>query len=77
MSFEIFFMPCRFGSEEVEQVDPATGETEMVLPNDPLTVAEEEAVRQVLDQAGADGPNEFGSYVVELTDGGSARGLRR
>jgi hypothetical protein len=71
MSFDIFFRPCRFGGATVQKTNPFTGKIESVLVNEPLDTAELEAVRKVLKRANANGPDEFGCYVVDL-DGGSA-----
>jgi hypothetical protein len=37
VSFDIFYQPCRFGAEPVEQKNPFTGEVQTVLPVKPLT----------------------------------------
>jgi len=72
VSFDIFFQPCRFTGSSVEQKNPFTGEVRSVLANEPLNSAELEAVRKVLWQAKAGGPDEQGCYVVQLGDGGGA-----
>jgi hypothetical protein len=72
MSFDIFYQPCRFGGEPVEQKNALTGKVESVLPNEPLTAAELKAVRGVLKKAGAAKPDHYGCYVVELGDGSGA-----
>jgi hypothetical protein len=72
MSFDIFFQPCRFGGKPVKQKNPFTGEEQSVVPNESLTPAEEKAVRAVLKNANAKGPDDFGYYVVETNDGGGA-----
>ncbi len=72
MSFDIFFMPCRYGDTAVESVDPCTGQTGNTLPNDPLTAAELNAVRRVLANANAlDGENSGGG-VARFDDSGYA-----
>jgi hypothetical protein len=52
--------------------NPFTGKAKVVLVNEPLDTAELEAVRKVLERANANGPDEFGCYVVKLDGGGSA-----
>ena len=72
MSFDIFFQPCRFGTEAVEVQDESTGQTRKILPNEPLTAAELAAVRNVLSNANASAPDNYGCYQVRFTNGGSA-----
>ena len=72
MSFDIFFQPCRFGGKPVTKQNPFTGKGESLVPNEPLTPAEVKAVRAVLKRASAEGPDEFGYFVVETADGGGA-----
>jgi hypothetical protein len=72
MSFDIFFQPCRFSGELVTKKNLLTGEAKSVLHNEPLSEMELDAVRQVLRRANASTPDEFGCYVVQLEDGGSA-----
>ena len=72
MSFDIFFAPCRYGSKPVKQKNPFTGKEESVLPNETLTVAELEAVRELLKRANAPAPDAYGCYFVEFDDGGGA-----
>lgn len=70
MSFDIFFMLCRFGDRPVERKNRSTGETQFVIPNEPLTAEELKAVQEVLDKATVHGPNDFGCYIVRAKDGG-------
>jgi hypothetical protein len=72
MSFDIFFMPCRYGTKPVKQKNTVTGREESVLPNEPLTTAQLQAVREVLKKAAAPRSDDFGCYVVEFDDGGGA-----
>ena len=72
MSFDLFYMPCRFGTEPVERENPFTGEIQASLPVEPLSAEDVRAVRAALAGAGARGPDEFGCFVVELGDGGGA-----
>jgi hypothetical protein len=48
MSFDIFFMPCRYAEASVEEVDPFTAKSRSKLPNEPLTPDELSAVKAVL-----------------------------
>jgi hypothetical protein len=72
LGFDIFFQPCRFSGRPVVKNNPFTGEVMSILPEEPLSDAEVKAVRQVLKQVEALGPDEYGCYVVELKDGGGA-----
>lgn len=72
MSFDIFFQPCRFTGTQVVKTNPFTGESQSFSSNEPLNDAELKAVRQVLKQANAHGPDEHACYVVQLGDGGGA-----
>ena len=72
MSFDIFYQPCRFGTEPVEHKNPFTGEVKTVLPVRPLSSHDLKAVRHVLESATAVGPDEHGSYLVRFADGGVA-----
>jgi hypothetical protein len=72
VSFDIFFCPWRRGDTPVEQENRFTGEVQTVLPIVPLTPGEVAAVQSVLREAGAQGPDEFGCYVIEVEDGGAA-----
>jgi hypothetical protein len=72
VSFDIFYQPCRFGTEPIEQKNPFTGEVQTVLPAKPLTPDDMKAVRDVLESAKASGPDEQGCYVIEFGDGGMA-----
>jgi hypothetical protein len=69
MSFDIFYQPCRFGDAPIKRKNPFTGDSQAVLPNEPLNAAELKAVQQVLSRAKAAGPDEFGCYVVRFDDG--------
>jgi hypothetical protein len=72
MSFDIFFMPCRFGDRLIEEKNELTGETRSVLPNEPLTADELKAVEEVLEEATVRGSGDPGYYVVRAKDGGEA-----
>jgi hypothetical protein len=72
MSFDLFYQPCRSGTEPVERKNPFTGEIQTSLPVEPLSAGDVRAVRRVLAGVGACGPDEFGCFVVELGDGGGA-----
>jgi hypothetical protein len=72
MSLDIFFQPCRFTGRPIVKQNPFTGETQSVLGNEPLSAAELKAVQQVLMRAKADGPDEYGCYVVQVDDGAGA-----
>lgn len=72
MSFDIFFQTARFTGKPVVKKNPFTGENQTVIPEEPLTAAEVKAVRTVLKEVHAQGPDEHGCYVVELEDGGRA-----
>lgn len=72
MSFDLFFVPCHFGTEPVERKNPFTGEVQNIFPNLPLSVEDVKAVHGVLSAAGARGPDDFSCYVVEFDDGGVA-----
>jgi hypothetical protein len=72
VSFDIFYQPCRFGAEPVEQKNPFTGEVQTVLPVQPLSSHDLKAVRDVLENANAVGPDEHSRYLVRFGDGGAA-----
>lgn len=72
MSFDIFFQPCRFSETLVTKKNSITGANQSVLPDEPLSEIELEAVQRVLKRANAHGPDEFGCYVIQLEDGGVA-----
>jgi hypothetical protein len=72
MSFDLFFQPCRSGTEPVERKNPFTGEVQASVPVEPLSAEDEQAIRGVLARTGAREPDEFGCFVVELGDGGAA-----
>jgi hypothetical protein len=72
MSFDIFFLTCRFGGTPAETPNRFTGKVGSSPPNEPLTAAEVDAVRMVLQAANASGPDAFGCYVLDFEDGGSA-----
>jgi hypothetical protein len=67
LSFDVFYQPCRFANNPVEQ-EGQTGEAPSVL----LRAAELQAVRNILLKATAHGPDEHGCYVVKMADGGGA-----
>jgi hypothetical protein len=77
MSFDVLYMPCRFGSAKIERKNEYTGKIESVLPNDTLTAAEFKAVRDVLNGATIHGPDEFGCHVVRAKDGGETEVFAR
>jgi hypothetical protein len=70
MSFDVFYQPCRFGTESVEFKDRDTGELRSEFSVKPLTPDDLKAVRAVLGSAAA--PYSDGTYVVEFADGGTA-----
>ncbi|WP_165231879.1 hypothetical protein [Aquisphaera insulae] len=72
MSFDLFYVPCRFGTEAVEKANPFTGEVKVVLPNLPLSIHDRDAVRDVIDRAGGVVSDGFESYLVQFRDGGVA-----
>jgi hypothetical protein len=72
MSFDIFFQTGRFGEKRVPKKNPITGKAKMVFPEEPLSTAEVDAVRELLKRVEARGPDEYGCYRVELADGGNA-----
>jgi hypothetical protein len=61
MSLDVFFQTCRFG-----------GIAEGEQSNEPLTAAEEKAVRNILARVCPSGPDEHHCWVVQVGDGGSA-----
>jgi hypothetical protein len=72
MSFDLFYQPCRSGTEPVERRNPFTGEIQTSLPVEPLSAEDLQAIQAVLAGVGARGPDEFGCFVVELGDCGGA-----
>jgi hypothetical protein len=70
VSFDIFYQPGRFGTEPVEKKNPFTGEVQAVLPAEPLTPRDLDAVKDVLGRVTAVGPDDHGCYFVRLGDGG-------
>lgn len=72
MSFDIVFQTVRFEGREEITKNAFTGETHSVPASEPLTAVELHSVRQVLEQAGAQGPDPYGCYVISLSDGGEA-----
>lgn len=72
MSFDIFFQTVRYNGGQVVTKNRFTGQTISEPASDPLTAAELKAVRNVLKQVDAKGPDEFGCYVVQFPDGGAA-----
>jgi hypothetical protein len=72
VSFNVFFQPCRFDGEPIKKTNRLTGEEQLIVPNGSLTPAEESAIRAVLTQANAEGPDDFECYVVRTEDGGGA-----
>jgi hypothetical protein len=72
MSFDILFHTARFTGKTVVKKNPFTGEVASVMSEEPLTATEVKAVRKVLKEVNAQGPDEHGCYVVELKDGGAA-----
>jgi hypothetical protein len=69
VSFDIFYQPCRFGTEPVERKNPFTSEVQTVLPVEPLTSQDLKAVQGVVRSVTATGPDEHGCYLVRLGDG--------
>jgi hypothetical protein len=72
MSFDIFFQPCRYTGELVTKKNRLTGKVQSVVLSEPLSDMELNDVQQVFRRANAHSPDEFGCYVVQLEDGGSA-----
>jgi hypothetical protein len=72
VSFDIHYHTCNLGTRTAKRKDPFTGKLQSVPVDDGLTDAERAAVRKLLKAAGAAKPDEFGCYVVEFKDGGSA-----
>lgn len=70
MSFDIFYLPGRFGTNPVEEKNPFTGEVEAVLPVEPLAPRDLDAVKDVLGRVTAVGPDDHGCYSVRFGDGG-------
>ncbi|MBN9517118.1 hypothetical protein J0H58_01145 [bacterium] len=72
MSFDIHYHTCNLGTRTTRQRNPFTGEVQSVPVGDGLSDAERATVRDMLRAAGADAPDEFGCYAVEVPDGGAA-----
>ena len=72
MSFDIFFVRSKMRNETVEWENPFTGEVKSIRPQEPLTESELRAVRAVLQEAGAQEPDEHGHSVISFGDGGAA-----
>jgi hypothetical protein len=72
MSFDILFKTCRRTGKPVVRTNPFTGKDQTVVPDEPLSPAELNAVEQVLGRASASDPDEFGCRVVRLADGSEA-----
>ena len=72
MSFDIFFVRSRFRNERVERKNPSTGEVKSIRPQEPLTESELRAVQAVLQEAGAQEPDENGYSFISFKDGGAA-----
>jgi hypothetical protein len=72
MSFDIHYHTCNFGTRTAQRKNPLTGQLQTVPVDDGLTAEERSAVADLLHSSGASGPDEFGCYVLELSDGGSA-----
>lgn len=72
MSLSIVFRPCRFTGTTVVKKNPFTGIEQNVATNEPLNVAELQAVDQLLKQVTTDGPDDFGFYIIEWDGGGVA-----
>lgn len=72
MGFDIVFQTARFTNKPVVKKNPFTGKDQTVIPEEPLTPAEVKAVKKVLKEVPAQGPDEQGCYIVELEDGGRA-----
>jgi hypothetical protein len=53
MSFDIFFKTARYTGAPVVKKNPFTGEDQTIIPSEPLTAAEERAVREVLEKVNA------------------------
>ena len=72
MSLDIFFQSARFTGKSAIKKNPFTGEAMTVNPAEPLTAAEVKALRTVLKQVHAKGPDDDGCYAIDLKDGGTA-----
>lgn len=72
MSVDIHYHTCNLGTQTAMRRNPFTGEEQAVPIDDGLSDAERAAVCNLLASAGAASPDEFGCYVVEFEDGGSA-----
>jgi hypothetical protein len=72
MSFDIYFVRSKLRNETVEWKNPYTGEVKSIRPQEPLTESELQAVRAVLQKAGAQEPGEHGHSVISFGDGGAA-----
>lgn len=71
MSFDIFFMPCRFGKAAAESTGPNIGKSKRKLPNEPLLPSELDAIRDVLARVNA-ASAEDGCGIARFPDGGYA-----
>jgi hypothetical protein len=70
MGFDIFYQPCRFGKEPIEQKNPFTGEVRMIRPVEPLITDNVRAVRVILQNAPGGGSDEAENYAANFDDGG-------
>jgi hypothetical protein len=68
MSFDIFFNPCRLGTEKVEMKNPFTKTVESVFPHE-LDDQDLKRVQAVLKKFHAGEPDSFDRFVVPLEDG--------
>jgi hypothetical protein len=72
MSFDIFYLPCRFDEKETQFTDRLTGEVRSCRKNQPLTAADLESVKELLNRVNARIPDGCAFYSVDFPDGGSA-----
>ena len=77
MSFDIYYQTCNLGTGTARRKNPFTGAIESVPIDDGLSVSERAAVETLLRSSGATGPDQFGCYVLDLPDGGSAEVFAR
>jgi len=73
MSFDIFYIPCRFDDKETTFTSPSTGETKSRRKCQPLTATELQAVKTLLKKVNARESEDGGFYGIEFPDGGHAQ----
>lgn len=72
MSFDIHYHTCNLGTRTEQRKNPFTRAVQTVAIDNGLSATERANVLKLLQESGAVGPDEFGSYVLDLSDGGSA-----